>query len=101
MNRRTFRRLRSNAMVALMMAAVIVAVLPLLLILGSVILKGAGSLSVAFFTRVPVPAELFEASWREDGWLPGGTVHPPNLALKKWLCEQVSGPPLDWSVSLH
>ena len=51
--------------------------------------------------RVLVPAELFEASWKEDGWRPGGTVHPPNLALKEWLCEQIDGPPLDWSVSMH
>ncbi|MFZ5797513.1 MAG: hypothetical protein C4563_06195 [Desulfobulbus sp.] len=51
--------------------------------------------------RIPVPAELFEASWKEDGWRPGGTVHPPNLALKEWLCEQIGGPPLDWSVAVH
>lgn len=56
MNRRTIRRLRSKLMVGLMIAAVIVAVVPLFLILGSLIVKGAGSLSLAFFTRVPVPA---------------------------------------------
>jgi len=43
-----------------------------------------------------VPADLFEASVREDGRLPGGTVHPPNRALKQWLCERIGGPPLDW-----
>lgn len=42
-------------MVALMIVAVIVAVLPLLFILGSLLLRGASSLSLAFFTRVPVP----------------------------------------------
>ncbi len=56
MNRRDIRRLKSNTMVGLMVAAVLVAVLPLLLILGSLIVKGAGSLSIAFFTRMPVPA---------------------------------------------
>jgi phosphate transport system permease protein len=56
MNRRARRRLKSNAMVALMIAAVIIAVLPLLFILGSLIVHGASSLSLAFFTRVPVPA---------------------------------------------
>jgi phosphate transport system permease protein len=43
-------------MVALMIAAVIVAVLPLLFILGSLLIRGAGNLSLAFFTRLPVPA---------------------------------------------
>jgi phosphate transport system permease protein len=43
-------------MVALMLLAVIVAVLPLLFILLNLVIKGAGSLSPAFFTRVPVPA---------------------------------------------
>jgi phosphate transport system permease protein len=56
MNRRDLRRLKSNTMVGLMIFAVLLAVLPLLLILGSLIVKGAGSLSVAFFTRMPVPA---------------------------------------------
>jgi phosphate transport system permease protein len=55
-NRRGFRRLKSNAMVGLMIGAVIVAVLPLLFILGSLLVRGASSLSWAFFTRVPVPA---------------------------------------------
>ena len=56
MNRRTVRRIKSNAMVGLMVGAVVLAVLPLLFILGSLIVHGASSLSVAFFTRVPVPA---------------------------------------------
>ena len=43
-----------------------------------------------------VPEELFMESWQEDGVLPGGTVHPPNKALKQWLCDRISGPPLDW-----
>jgi phosphate transport system permease protein len=56
MNRRALRRLKSNAMVGLMIGAVIIAVLPLLFILGSLVTRGAGSLSLAFFTRMPVPA---------------------------------------------
>lgn len=56
MNRRAFRRFKSNAMVGLMIVAVIVAVAPLLFILGSLLVHGASSLSLAFFTRVPVPA---------------------------------------------
>jgi phosphate transport system permease protein len=43
-------------MVGLMGLAVVLAVLPLLLILGTLIAKGAGSLNLAFFTNVPVPA---------------------------------------------
>ncbi|MDW7773688.1 MAG: hypothetical protein SCH71_12445 [Desulfobulbaceae bacterium] len=47
--------------------------------------------------RISVPEDLFIASWKEDGTRPGGTVHPPNEALKKWLYTQIGGPPLDWS----
>lgn len=56
MNRRRLRRAVSNCMVGLMVLAVIIAVLPLLLILINLVIKGAGSLSWAFFTRTPVPA---------------------------------------------
>jgi phosphate transport system permease protein len=55
-NRRTFRRFASNAMVALMMVAVVVAILPLFFILFDLIVKGAGSLSLDFFTKTPAPA---------------------------------------------
>ncbi|HMV33943.1 MAG TPA: phosphate ABC transporter permease PtsA, partial [Gemmatimonadales bacterium] len=55
MNRRIFRRWKSNFMVGLMVAAVLVAVAPLLFILVNLVIKGAGSLSIAFFTRTPVP----------------------------------------------
>jgi phosphate transport system permease protein len=50
------RRLRSRVMVGLMGLAVIVAVLPLFLILGTLLAKGAASLNLAFFTKMPVPA---------------------------------------------
>ncbi len=56
MNRRVWRRWVSNGMVGLMIVAVLLAVLPLVLILLTLLVKGAGSLSVAFFTRMPVPA---------------------------------------------
>lgn len=56
MNRRAIRRLKSNLMVGFMLLAVVLAVLPLLFILLNLVAKGAGSLSVDFFTRMPVPA---------------------------------------------
>jgi phosphate transport system permease protein len=56
MNRRVLRRLVSNAMVALMVFAVVVALLPLFFILLDLVVKGAGSLSADFFTRMPAPA---------------------------------------------
>ena len=65
MNRRAFRRFKSNAMVGLMIAAVILAVLPLLFILADLVIKGAGSLDFAFFTETPAPA----------GEIGGGVVH--------------------------
>lgn len=56
MNRRLFRRLKSDAMTSVLMACVLVAVLPLIFILGTLLLKGAGSLSLDFFTKMPAPA---------------------------------------------
>src|SRR3990170_4193073 len=56
MNRRILRRALSNLMVGLMIGAVIVALLPLFFILLNLILKGAGSLSLDFFTKMPAPA---------------------------------------------
>jgi phosphate transport system permease protein len=64
-NRRALRRLSSNAMVALMLVAVVIAILPLFFILFDLIAKGAGALSFDFFTRTPAPAG-------EQG---GGVVH--------------------------
>ena len=43
-------------MVGLLVVAAVLAVLPLLLILGTLIVKGAGSINLDFFTRMPVPA---------------------------------------------
>jgi phosphate transport system permease protein len=64
-NRRTLRRALSNLMVGLMIGSVIVALLPLFFILLDLVLKGAGSLSLDFFTRTPAPA----------GETGGGVVH--------------------------
>jgi phosphate transport system permease protein len=55
-NRRVLRRLFSNLMVGLMIGAVIVALLPLFFILLDLVAKGAGSLSLDFFTKTPAPA---------------------------------------------
>jgi phosphate transport system permease protein len=64
-NRRVLRRRVSGLMVGLMIGAVVVALLPLFFILLDLVLKGAGSLSAAFFTQTPAPAG-------ESG---GGVVH--------------------------
>jgi phosphate transport system permease protein len=55
-NRRVVRRVVSNAMVGLMIVAVAVALLPLFFILLDLLVKGAGSLSLDFFTKTPAPA---------------------------------------------
>ena len=54
-DRRALRRGKSRLMVALMGIAVVLAVLPLFLILGSLVIEGASSLSLGFFTNRPVP----------------------------------------------
>lgn len=51
-----WRRWKSRIMVGLLVLAAVLAVLPLLLILGTLIVKGAGSINLGFFTRMPVPA---------------------------------------------
>ena len=56
MNRRVLRRWTSNVMVGVMACSVVLAVAPLLWILGTLVLKGATSLNLAFFTRMPAPA---------------------------------------------
>jgi phosphate transport system permease protein len=64
-NRRVIRRGVSNFMVGIMIGAVVMALIPLFFILLNLVLKGAGSLSLDFFTRTPAPAG-------ESG---GGVVH--------------------------
>lgn len=65
MNRRAWRRTKSRVMVGLMLLAVAAAVLPLILILGSLVLRGAGSLSLSFLTSTPAPV----------GEIGGGVLH--------------------------
>jgi phosphate transport system permease protein len=65
MNRRTLRRAVSRFMVGLMILAVVFAVLPLILILVTLVVRGASSLSPQFFTQLPAPA----------GETGGGVVH--------------------------
>jgi phosphate transport system permease protein len=55
MDRRALRRGKSRLMVALMGVAVLVALLPLVFILGSLIAKGAAALSFDFFVNRPAP----------------------------------------------
>ena len=56
MNRRVIRRQVSNLMVGVMILSVVLALLPLFFILFDLVVKGAGSLSADFFTRMPAPA---------------------------------------------
>ena len=55
MNRRTWRRVRSGLMVGLVGLSVALALLPLVLILANLVVKGASSLNWDFFTRMPAP----------------------------------------------
>ncbi|MBS1241410.1 MAG: phosphate transporter, inner rane subunit PstA [Gemmatimonadetes bacterium] len=55
MTRQRLRRLISGVMVAVMGLAVVAAVLPLLLILGTLVVKGAGAINLDFFIRMPAP----------------------------------------------
>jgi phosphate transport system permease protein len=55
-NRARLRRVRGNLMVGLMGLAVLIALLPLIFIMLTLVVKGAGSLSLEFFTRMPAPA---------------------------------------------
>ena len=65
MDPRARRRAKSRVMVALMGVTVVVAVLPLILILASLVLRGAQSLSPEFFVNRPAPV----------GELGGGVAH--------------------------
>jgi phosphate transport system permease protein len=64
-NRRALRRVLSNAMVGLMILAVVFALLPLFFNQFDLVVQGAGSLSIAFFTKTPAPA----------GEMGGGVAH--------------------------
>ena len=49
------RRWRSRFMVGMLLLCVVLAVLPLLAILGTLVVKGASSINLAFFTQLPKP----------------------------------------------
>lgn len=53
---RAVRRAKSRVMVGVLVLCVVLAVLPLLAILGTLAVKGAASINLGFFTRMPVPA---------------------------------------------
>jgi phosphate transport system permease protein len=53
--RRSIRKLKSNLMVGLTVLATIVALVPLFLVLGYLVSKGASSVNWNFFTRMPAP----------------------------------------------
>ncbi len=55
MTRRGLRRWVNRVMLVALAGAVVVAVLPLVLILGTLVAKGAASLNPAFFTQTPAP----------------------------------------------
>ena len=48
--------------------------------------------------KVPVPQELFERAWREDGKGAGATVHKLNSELISYLEKALNGPPSNFSV---
>lgn len=56
MNRRARRRVKNTVMVVLLASAVVVAVMPLIFILATLIVKGASSLNATFFIAAPAPA---------------------------------------------
>jgi phosphate transport system permease protein len=91
MNRRFVRLAKSNVMVALTVIAVVVAVLPLLLILATLIAKGAGSLSAAFFTQAPAPVG-------EPG---GGVLHGLVGTLMMVGVASLAGLPIGIGAGIH
>lgn len=91
MNRRFLRLAVSNVMVALTVVAVVVAVLPLLLILATLIAKGAGSLSTAFFTQAPAPVG-------EPG---GGVLHGLVGTLMMVGVASLAGLPIGIGAGIH
>jgi len=48
--------------------------------------------------KIAVPEDLFRKALAEDGYKPGVGVHSLSEELKKWLCRQIDGPPVDFSI---
>ena len=88
---RALRRGKSRVMVALMAIAVLVAVLPLFLILGSLIVRGASSLSLSFFLNRPAPA----------GEAGGGVAHAISGTLMIVGMAAAAGIPLGVAAGLY
>ena len=63
MNRRTFRRLKSNAMVGLMIVAVMLAVLPLLFILADLVIRAPAASTWRSSPRHRPPREKAAEVW--------------------------------------
>ena len=91
MNRRVLRRAKSNVMVALMVAAVVLAVLPLFFILADLVIKGVGSLNWAFFTQMPAPA----------GETGGGVAHATVGTLLMVAAACAIGLPIGIGAGIH
>ena len=81
MSRRT-RRLRGHLIIGLLGLAVVLAVLPLLLILGTLVVKGVTSLNWAFFTEIPAPAgETYQLWFIGSDGMVGGAKEFAHLLL--------------------
>jgi phosphate transport system permease protein len=91
MNRRRLRRAKSNLMVALMVGAVVLAVLPLFFILADLVIKGVGSLNWAFFTETPAPA----------GETGGGVAHAITGTLLMVAAACLIGLPIGIGAGIH
>lgn len=91
MNRQSRRRLVSRLMVGMMVLAVVVAVLPLVLILGSLVMRGAGALSLSFFTNPPVPV----------GEVGGGVLHAIVGTLMIVGMASLAGVPIGIAAGLY
>lgn len=59
-------------------------------------LEGADELA-----KIEVPKELFDASCKEGGMRPGGTVHTLNRKLKEWVNGLIRGPEIDYFNTEH
>lgn len=90
-NRRALRRGKSRVMVSLMIVSVFLAVLPLLLILASLIINGASSLSWSFFVNRPAPV----------GEAGGGVAHAISGTLMIVGVASLAGIPIGVAAGLY
>jgi phosphate transport system permease protein len=90
-NRRALRRGKSRFMVSLMVVSVFLAVLPLLLILASLVINGASSLSWSFFVNRPAPV----------GEIGGGVAHAISGTLMIVGVASLAGIPIGVAAGLY